>query len=500
MKLANVQAAHWPRVQLRDVVSYRAAWWSLFALGAALRLWRLDAANLWYDEAGTIWMASLDLPRMLSATAADVHPPLYLFLEWMLIHSIGMSAALVRLPSVAFSLSALWVARLIAERLQLSRAAILAATALMAFSPFQLSFAQEARMYALLQLAALVTLLAVLDRNWLLAAVAGAAMLYTHNYGVIYLAGFALLAVVREVWQPLGYAQLDYVMLAFTAPVMVWLPWAVVILQQMQSYAADWIQPVTAGGFLFPFYLFVWSLGLPDAAQAGGAILVFGLILLALVKMARTGSAAAWTLAFAAFAAPAMAALASAAWRPIYLHRPLIGAAAPLYLLIGWAIAEVAGPWRRAWLATLIAPTMLIAVIGYYPEVVRVKSDGRETADIITARWQAGDVVYHVNVGSLQSLWPYTPAAIERESYLMPQAGHNYGTLNKGSRDVMGMVELPLEAVMWRRAWLVWMGGPTVSAAEDAAKEAILKRYSSELIETLGDGRVTQGGLWLLSR
>jgi hypothetical protein len=45
-------------------------------VGAALRLNTLDAANPWWDEGYTYWLASLDVPTMLLRTAGDVHPPL----------------------------------------------------------------------------------------------------------------------------------------------------------------------------------------------------------------------------------------------------------------------------------------------------------------------------------------------------------------------------------------------------------------------------------------
>jgi hypothetical protein len=50
--------------------------------GLGLRLFLLGNARLWYDESGSVWMASLPWARMVAATGGDVHPPLYLAMLW----------------------------------------------------------------------------------------------------------------------------------------------------------------------------------------------------------------------------------------------------------------------------------------------------------------------------------------------------------------------------------------------------------------------------------
>ena len=85
-------------------------------LALALRLLLLGQAHLWYDEAGSVWMASLPWDKMIAATASDTHPPGYLALLWAWVRIAGTSEAAVRLPSAMASLLCVPLAYAIARR------------------------------------------------------------------------------------------------------------------------------------------------------------------------------------------------------------------------------------------------------------------------------------------------------------------------------------------------------------------------------------------------
>ena len=46
----------------------------------ALRLFRLGADSLWYDETVSTLLAGSPLPDLIRHTAGDIHPPLYYIL------------------------------------------------------------------------------------------------------------------------------------------------------------------------------------------------------------------------------------------------------------------------------------------------------------------------------------------------------------------------------------------------------------------------------------
>ncbi|WCN80641.1 glycosyltransferase family 39 protein [Micromonospora sp. LH3U1] len=134
----------------------RDGWWALLPVAVALGLgwWRLGARDLWNDELVT-WHAtslSVDQFRMLIGNIDLVHAFYYLFMSAVTALA-GDSAIALRLPSVvAIGLTAGLVA-LIGRRLFDTPVGVLAGL-LFALLPTVSRYAQEARSYALVTLAA----------------------------------------------------------------------------------------------------------------------------------------------------------------------------------------------------------------------------------------------------------------------------------------------------------------------------------------------------------
>lgn len=171
-------------------------------IGAALRLYRLGAESLWIDEVFTVSMATeFTLGELLfEVPQFEPHPPLYNTLMWGWVALTGTSEAMLRFPSVAFSVAAMPVLYLLVRRL-FDRPAAVVATLLFAISPLQLWYAQEARMYALLVLLTvtsaylLIRLVEGFDRREAIAYVlVGALLGYTHVYGLFVLLAQAMFA------------------------------------------------------------------------------------------------------------------------------------------------------------------------------------------------------------------------------------------------------------------------------------------------------------------
>src|SRR3990172_8957004 len=77
--------------------------WLLFCSALAVRLFHLGSESLWYDEAFSAHLAALPLPRLIAATAGDVHPPLWYIIEWLMVHTLGASEFSLRLPAALAS-------------------------------------------------------------------------------------------------------------------------------------------------------------------------------------------------------------------------------------------------------------------------------------------------------------------------------------------------------------------------------------------------------------
>jgi mannosyltransferase len=138
-------------------------WWLVLGVALALHAWRLDAKNLWLDECASWDMATQSVTRLIAATAADIHPPLYYLLlkGWM--WWLGDSPIGLRSLSVLASLVSLWLMCRLAEGV-LPRGATFAALLWYAALPNVVSFSQEARMYALATASVLAMCLAY--RRW----------------------------------------------------------------------------------------------------------------------------------------------------------------------------------------------------------------------------------------------------------------------------------------------------------------------------------------------
>jgi len=128
----------------------------ILLIAFALRVYRLDAQSIWWDEGHSIQMASAALTQIPTLPGMDVHPPGYFVLlhGWMAL--AGRSEFALRYLSVAFSM--LTVALLIRFGQELAgRPTGWVAGGLAALSPLYVTYAQEVRMYATVTFLALAS-------------------------------------------------------------------------------------------------------------------------------------------------------------------------------------------------------------------------------------------------------------------------------------------------------------------------------------------------------
>jgi mannosyltransferase len=144
---------------MRPQLRTRSALGLILLASVALRLYRLGADSLWYDETVSTFLAGSHLPELLRHTAGDIHPPGYYVLlrGWLLLmgyptghadaHGIGLefSAAFF---SLFFGVLLIALVYALARQATNQRVAIIAAL-LVAFSPYNVWYSQEVRMYTL---------------------------------------------------------------------------------------------------------------------------------------------------------------------------------------------------------------------------------------------------------------------------------------------------------------------------------------------------------------
>lgn len=220
----------------------RALWWPtaaaviVTAAAVGLRLFALTGKALWFDETYSVFVGSLPVERLLVVTAInDAHPPLYYLLLNVWMAFLGDGEFAVRALSVLIGAAAVPVVWWCGRGLVGAPAALVAAV-LVALAPAQVAAGQEARMYGLLTLTALLSWWALWAaasgrRSWLGYILAVAAMLYSHYYGFFVVASQAVyLAAVRApiaTWKRWVAAGLGVVVLL--------LPWLPAVIGQAAS-------------------------------------------------------------------------------------------------------------------------------------------------------------------------------------------------------------------------------------------------------------------------
>ena len=182
---------------------------AIVVAGAWLRLTGLNRQSLWFDEVDVVVRAQRPFDQVLRTfVAAGENGPLYNAMLAIWVRLAGISEIAVRFPSAVAGILTIPVLYLLARQVAGSRAGLLAA-GLLAVSPYHLWYSQEAKMYTIVVLLAVLSsllLVEALARNravwWVAYVVATSLMFYTHVATVLVFAaqsGYVVLA--RRVWR-----------------------------------------------------------------------------------------------------------------------------------------------------------------------------------------------------------------------------------------------------------------------------------------------------------
>jgi len=477
--------------------------WPFLFVANVLYLFLLGNAPLWYDEANSAWFVELPLTRMVAAIAGDTHPPLYYLLLVPIVRFFGESTIALRLPSVLFAMLTLYIVRQIARELNLSRAAQIIALGLMVLSPFQLHYAQEARMYALFQVLVLGATLAALRKQLLRFALLSALSLWTHNYGLFYLAvNCGVLAWV--VWQTKPRMKVFetglIVSIVGGAAVALWLPWALVLFGQMRAVAGGyWIQPVTPGGLVYAFNNLLYVFTLPPYLAPMGTIIAVGLLTWLMIKTLETRAPEALLLAWIVTVPALLVVFVSIVWKPILLYRGLAPSLPALFLLSGWAFAQLPRA-RQLYAAILIVPLFVSAIVGQYLWTPDQKGarDNQLLADI-RDQWQEGDLIVHPNGNELVG---WHPVGADLPQVTLPRhiCPPDVGGVSEATFNAYGIQAVDPETLSWRRVWFIDLVFPMITQCEVNMSQVFLAAHPHQLAFSVEHSQFLDFNVWLVTR
>jgi hypothetical protein len=130
-------------------------------IGGFLRVLLLGTKGMWLDETFSVWLANQSVADMLQwIVKIDQHPPLYYLLLHYWIAHYGDTPYYARLLSALFGTVTIPIIYLIGKRMS-GVVMGLAAAVILAFSLFNIYFAQETRMYTCLTFNAAVAIYAL---------------------------------------------------------------------------------------------------------------------------------------------------------------------------------------------------------------------------------------------------------------------------------------------------------------------------------------------------
>lgn len=202
----------------------------------------------------------IDTVRSL-AVEDPQHPPLYFVLSRLWMQWLGNSPAALRSLATLLSLLSLPLMYALAEELFASRPVALLATTLLAVSPFEILFAQNARQYGLLMTAVIAShwlLLRALRleatnqsiratlKNWALYTLALTVGWYTHPLFALAVLAQAVYVILRGLanWSQRSQQlrSFGWFCLSGVGAIVLYLPWLQVLLNNSQRAAAvtDW--------------------------------------------------------------------------------------------------------------------------------------------------------------------------------------------------------------------------------------------------------------------
>ena len=401
-------------------------------MAAVLRLFRLGHQSLWVDEIITWYSATASVPMTLSRLLENVHGPLYSLMLHAWCSVAGESEWALRLPSALMGIALVPAIAWLSGR-WLGRSSAAPAAWLTAGSPFLVWYAQEARNYSMLMLAAAIASAVLVGLRERLTARGTLGYVMAAAAGLLSNFSFALLAPVHLRWWLGERGERRRRLLLAGAAALVLL---VALLPWVSHIRTNWdwrrLHPDRAkgagetalrGGTTFhpgaiPFALHSFAVGYTlgpplrelradsslrtlkrHAPELATSALVFGTLsvlgLIAMRRRRRLSELLLWTL-------PAVLIVSYFGAQNFKTFHPRYLAVLMPALIALWAAALAdLGRAQRIAMALAVAGLWMVSLAHLYADDRYAKDDLRSAARVIAERGRSGEVVIAANTVEL---------------------------------------------------------------------------------------------------
>ncbi len=410
---------------------------ALLWLGFAIRLYRLGAQSLWYDETVSAFLAKQTEAALIAHTARDIHPPAYYLLLHYWAGLAGRSEFALAFLSLIFGVLLIPLTYRLARYL-VNRPAAIWTAVLITFSPYHLWYAQEVRMYTLATALGVMTayfglqaLAVMVDSRqrrrpgatlfWVGYLICAAAGLYTLYYFAFLLMALNLIFLLYTLWPQLKRRVLATLLTVNAFVIVAYLPWLPIAWRQITNPPVPPWRNFSGLDF-GPILLESWtalSLGQSVTPATGWPVLLLSLGLAGagwlylrrspLLPEAPVPPLSSVFFLVAYTFGPLLLIYLASFITPLYHVRYIFTYSPAFYILLGAGLVWLT---RRVdlWAACVAAAILLLASFysiyqlqhnpRYQPD------DFRAAVNFIEARWQPGDVIL-VNAGYVYTAFDY---------------------------------------------------------------------------------------------
>lgn len=475
----------------------------VMALALGLRLHDLAHKPLWLDEIATLHRATMTVPDLIASSLHSKHYPTYFLLMW-LVAKFGTSTWLLRLPSVIFGALDTGLVYAIGSEIG-GPIAGLAAGLLLALSPFDVQYSQEARSYTLVAGLILVALWGLVrlarDRDvataalrwnrvplpWLAYIGGTAAALNVLNVAIPWwiAANLAAIALAHGVRDNRARFLRNWALAQF-AIFLCWLPalTAVSIIDKSTIlHGESWAPPETPAT--------IWSIVAPVYLDRIAAFITFDVMPARVPGLSFLIAAVAIYGAWRLRREPILLAVIGAATAvlpallmlialitPILVPRYFAWSAAPFFVLAGLGVARLAAQrWAPA--LAVIAAVCLVNLSPYYKDETKPRWD--LAAATLANEGQPGDVVLLNDWGAYEVLNAFAaPSGLDKRGLTVTREptdaarfapGHNLWVVY--GRTGQGPMPKPTEYL----ASLAGLGQP--ASEQDIGKYIVIWRFTA---------------------
>ncbi len=460
----------------------------ILLLATWLRLLSIGTRSFWVDEGVSLAIARLSWRDFFALLwRRELNMSLYYFLLRGWIH-LGTTEAAVRAFSAAASVFAVAALYFLGKHLFGRNVGFLAAI-LLALNSYHVAYAQEARGYALLSLAAIIStylLVRAIESSssfsWTIYALSCACAIYIHFFALLVVAAHLLSLVL---WlRPIPWRKIILTKALLAAML---LPIAFFLLHLGNSNQLDWI-PAPTFSALRAFAI--------DFTGRGGPILLAAYVFFIVLAFAfplresreqvlsspnfSLGIAALWTFL------PIALMLAISLVKPIFVPRYMAMSLPAFALLAARGLAVLRPKWQAAALI-IVAALALYGVRDYDRQLPQSLEDWRSAGQLYVENARPGDAVILSN-GITRPVFDYY-ATQDMKLHLSNVIVSPSHTEQLTFRDFEGLPNAQMVAGRTRdvqRLWAVdWIASPPVDPLLEPAFAKVESRRFSDITVSL---------------